>query len=113
MGDLTAPSLPAAPRFPWEPPTTADLIEALRRDFAYAVVNTCIVVHSSNPAFVFVANTQRGQIVPRGEVKFTDGTAVELQDVGMPQPKVPYMTVQEIMARIWELASELGLELVK
>lgn len=101
MGELT--------RFPWEPPTTTDLVDSLRRDFAYAVANTCVAVHSNNPAFTFAANTQRGQIVPRGEVKFTDGTTVELQDVGMPQPGVPFMTVQEIMSRIWELAGELNL----
>lgn len=100
-------------RFPWEPPTTVELIDAVRRDFAYAVSNTCIVVHSNNPSFAFAANTQRGQIVPRGEVKLSDGTTVELQDIGMCQPNVPYMTVQEIMSRIWGLASELGLELVK
>ena len=107
-------NLPAE-RFPWSPavPATADLIDALRRDFAYAVANTCIVVHSNNPAFTFGANTQRGQIVPRGQVKFSDGTTVELQDIGMCQPNAPHATVQEIMARIWGLASELGLELVK
>lgn len=109
MGEL----IEAPVRFPWEPPSTTDLIEALRRDFAYAVANTCIVVHSNNPAFMFVANTQRGQIVPRGEVKFTDGTTVELQDVGMCQPNVPHMTVQEIMSRIWDLANELSFELAR
>lgn len=103
-------------RFPWEPPAALSVDEtvaALRRDFAYAVANTAVVVHSNNSAFTMTANTQRGQIVPRGEVKFQDGTTVELQDIGMCQPNVPYMTVREIMARIWEVASELNLELVK
>ena len=101
--------------FPWEPapPAVADTVAALQRDFAYAVTNTAVVVHSENPAFVMVANTRRGQIVPRGQVRFSDGTTVELQDIGMPQVKVPYMTVQDIMTRIWTLANELGLELVK
>lgn len=103
-------------RFPWEPPaarSVEDDVAALRRDFAYAVENTAVVVHSNNPSFALVANTQRGQIVPRGECRFTDGTTVELQDIGMCQPgNVPYMTVEEIMARIWGLARELGLELV-
>lgn len=103
-------------RFPWELPapvrSVEDTVAALQRDFAYAVANTCIVVHSNNPAFTFVANTQRGQIVPCGEVKFSDGTTVELQDIGMCQPgDVPHMTVQEIMSRIWMQASELGLEI--
>lgn len=103
-------------RFPWElaPRTTEETVAALQRDFAYAVVNTAIVVHSNNPAFALVANTRRGQIIPRGECKFTDGTTIELQDIGMCQPgNVPHMTVQEIMRQIWELASELGLEIKK
>lgn len=103
-------------RFPWEPApirATEEIVAALQRDFAYAVAHTAIVVQSGNPSMVFTANTQRGQIVPHGQVKFSDGTTVELQDIGMCQPNVPYMTVQEIMTHIWALASELGLELVK
>lgn len=103
-------------RFPWEPPaalSAEDAIEALRQDFAYAVAHTCVVVHSDNPAFAMMANTKRGQIIPRGEVKFSDGTALELQDIGMCQPGLSYMTVQEIMTRIWGVASELGLEMTK
>lgn len=99
--------------FPWSTPALSATVAALQRDFAYAVVHTAIVVHSNNPAFYFVANTKRGQVTPRGEVKFSDGTTVELQDIGMCQPNMPYMTVQEIMARIWELASELNLEIAK
>ncbi len=101
--------------FPWEPapPSVTDTVAALQRDFAYAVANTAIVVHSDNPAFAMTINTQRGQIVPRGQVRFSDGTTVELQDIGMCQPGVPHMTVQETMTRIWQTANELGLELVK
>lgn len=108
-------NLPTA-RFPWEPAPTlmvADTVAALQRDFAYAVKMTCVVVHSNNPAFAMAANTDRGQIVPRGEVKFSDGTTVELHDIGMCQPNTPYMTVQDIMARVWEMATNLGLELVR
>lgn len=104
-------------RFPWEPapaPSVEDTVAALQRDFAYAVANTAVVVHSNNPAFRLIANTKRGQIIPRGECKFTDGTTIEVQDVGMCQPgDVPHMTVQEIMTQIWELAAELKLELAK
>ena len=101
--------------FPWNPPkrSAEDLIELLQFDFAYAVANTAIVIHSNNPALVFTANTARGQLVPRGEVKFMDGTTVELQDIGMPQVNVQYMTVQQIMSRIWKIASEIGLEIAK
>lgn len=101
--------------FPWDPPrrSVEDTVALLQNDFAYAVANTCVVVHSNNPAFAFIANTQRGQLVPRGEVKFTDGTTVELQDIGMCQPNTPYLSVQQIMSRIWKLASDLGLEITK
>lgn len=98
---------------PWdeEPaaPTTAELVEAMRRDWLYAVANTAIAVHSNNDAFKMLVNTKRGQLVPRNEVKFSDGTTVELQDIGMCQPGLPYMTVQEILGKIVEIAGELGL----
>lgn len=105
----------ASDSFPWEPRprSVEDIIALLQSDFAYAVAHTAVVVHSNNPAIVFTANTQRGQLVPRGEVKFLDGTTIELQDIGMPQVNAQYMTVQQIMSRVWKLASELGLELVK
>lgn len=112
--------------FPWEqlpatqeaaelpaPRNVEDVVTALQRDFAYAVRMTAVVVHSNNPAFAAVVNTDRGQIIPCGECKFTDGTTVELQDIGMCQPNTPYMTVQEIMAQVWDTATDLGLELVK
>src|ERR1700680_1635458 len=101
--------------YPWDPPrrSAEDTIALLQNDFAHAVANTAIVVHSNNPAFAFIANTQRGQLVPRGEVKFSDGTTVELQDIGMCQPNVPYVTVQSVVARVWKLATQLGLEISK
>ena len=101
--------------FPWNPPrrSVEDTIALIQNDFAYAVANTAIVVPPSNPAFAFIANTQRGQLVPRGEVKLSDGTTVELQDIGMPQPNTPYMSVQQIMSRVWKLVGELGLEITK
>jgi hypothetical protein len=106
--------------FPWEPAprSVEDTIALLQSDFAYAVTHTAVVVHSNNPALVFTANTHRGQLVPRGEVRFFDPnglttTTIELQDIGMPQVNAQYMTVQQIMSRVWKLASELGLELVK
>lgn len=101
--------------FPWDPPrqSVEDTVALLQRDFAYAVMNTAVVVHSNNSAFAFIANTARGQLIGRGEVKFSDGTTVELQDIGMCQANVPEMTVQQIMARIWRVAGELKLEIVK
>lgn len=106
MGELTT-------RFPWEPAvrSTEDTVALLQRDFAYAVQMTAVLVHSNQPALAMLINTARGQIVPRGQCKFTDGSTFELQDVGMPQPNAPAMTVQELMARLWDVARELGLEL--
>lgn len=107
-------------RLPWEAPaapapatrSVEEIVANLQRDFEYATVTTSIIVHSNNPLFTMLANTRRGQLIPRGECKFTDGTTVELQDMGMCQPNVPYMSVQEIMDRVWELAKENDLELV-
>lgn len=101
--------------FPWEPRprSVEDTVALMQNDFAYAVANTAVVVHTNNPAFAFIANTQRGQLVPRGEVKLSDGTTIELQDIGMCQPNTPHMSVQQIMSRIWKLASDLGLEIAK
>lgn len=103
-------------QFPWElaPRTTEDVVTALQRDFAYAVANTAVTVHSNNPLFAFTVNTPRGQLVPRNECKFTDGTTIELSDIGMCQPgNMPYMTVPELLEYIFQLATEQGLGLVK
>ena len=109
--------------WPWETPqlpaTTQantpvpldDTVRKMQRDMAYMVTHTAIMVHSPHEALQMVVNTPRGQIIPRGECKFTDGTVLEFQDIGMPQPGVPAMTVAELMARAWQIASELGLEL--
>lgn len=100
---------------PWEtrPRPVEDTVALLQRDFAYAVMNTAVVVHSSNPAFAFTANTPRGQLMPKGEIKFSDGTTVEVQDIGMCQANVPYMTVSQIIQRILKTAGDAGLEFLK
>lgn len=108
MGELTTQ------RFPWEPAvqTTEDTVKLLQRDFTYAVLHTAVLVHSKHAALQMLVNTRRGQVIPRGECKFNDGSTLEFQDVGMPQPGAPVMSVQELMTRAWEIARELGLELV-
>ena len=109
--------------YPWEQvpatvePTPAtrsveDTVTALQRDFAYAVGMTAVRVHSSREELRATVNTPRGQIIPHGEVRFSDGTTLEFYDMGMPQPKTPTMaTVKELVAHVWTLASELGLTL--
>lgn len=104
-------------RYPWEAPlvpaepTVEDTVKMLQRDFAIAVQLTAVLVHSKHPALQILVNTKRGQIIPRGEVKFTDGSTLEFQDIGMPQPNAPYMTVQDLAAQVWEVVYKLGLEM--
>ncbi|MEL7086876.1 MAG: hypothetical protein AAGL98_00290 [Planctomycetota bacterium] len=105
MGELTQQ------RFPWEPVPIDETVAALQRDFAYAVQYTAVLVHSNEPALSMLVNTQRGQIVPRGRCVFAGGSYAEFQDIGMPQPGAPVMTVPELLARVYDVARDLGLEL--
>lgn len=107
MGELVT-------RFPWEPAvqTTEQTVKLIQADLLYMTRHTAVVVHSPHDELKIVVNTRRGQIVPRGECKFTDGSTVELQDIGMPQVNAPTMTVAELMTRVLGIARELGLELV-
>jgi len=101
----------AVQRFPWEPAPVTETVAAMQRDMAYMVTHTAVLVHSNRPELQMLVNTARGQIVPRGQCKFTDGSTMELQDIGMPQVNAPTMTVNELMARLWGLAREAGLEI--
>lgn len=111
-------------RFPWEteqlpapvetaplPAELGDTVAAMQRDMAYMVAYTAVRVHSSRPELAVTVNTLRGQIVPMNQCRFTDGTVFELQDIGMPQPNTPTMTVRDLLVQIWEVTRELGLEL--
>ncbi len=105
MGELTKH------RMPWEPVPPEETIAAMQRDMAYMVQFTAVLVHSNNDALSMLVNTPRGQIIHHGEVRFTNGTTVEFQDIGMPQPGAPTLSVPDLIARVWEIARELGLEL--
>ena len=102
-------------KFPWEAQLPAvpveDTVKLIQADLAYMVGFTAVTVHSNRREFEILVNTQRGQIVPRGECKFTDGSKFELQDIGMPQPKAPTMSVEKLMAYLWSVATDLKLEL--
>lgn len=98
-------------RFPWEPVPVSETVALLQRDFAYAVWMTAVVVHSNRPELQICVNTARGQIVPRGECRFTDGSTIELHDIGMPQVGRSEMSVRELMDYVWSVARDLGLEL--
>lgn len=96
---------------PWEPAPVEETLALLQKDVAYMVTHTCVVVRSNREELRLRVNTLRGQIVPRGECKFSDGTTIEYQDLGMPQPGVLEMTVDELTTHVWQLARNLGLEI--
>lgn len=106
MGDVTVR------RMPWEPAPLDETVKALQADMRYALAHTGVLVHSKHEALQMLVNTRRGQIIPRGECKLDDGSTLEFQDIGMPQVGAPLMTVQELIARVWEIARELGLGVV-
>jgi hypothetical protein len=99
-------------RMPWDPVPVEETLRLLQLDFGYAVSHTAVAVHSDIEELQLRVNTLRGQIVPRGECKFTGGHKIEFQDIGMPQPGLPTMTVPELIAKVWEVAEGLGLEVV-
>jgi hypothetical protein len=101
----------APQRFPWEPVPVQDTVALLQKDVAYMVQYTAVLVHSNNPALSMLVNTPRGQIIPRNECKFAEGTTIEFQDIGMPQVNAPIMTVSELIAKVWDAVRELGLEI--
>lgn len=100
-------------RWPWEPVPVEDTVKALQQDMAFLVTHTAVLVRSNRVELRGVVNTPRGQIVPRGEVRFTDGTTLEFQDLGAPQPGTDTMTVDDIVKRTWQVVSQLGLEFAK
>lgn len=111
MGEVT--------RYPWEQVpaavterTTEETVRLMQADLLYMTTHTSVTVHSNQPALEMLVNTPRGQIVPRGECKFRDGSTIEFQDIGMPQVGAPIVTVRDLMARVWSIAAELGLELI-
>lgn len=107
MGDV------ATQRWPWEPAPVADTVALLQRDMAYMVQWTAIKVHSNRPELQLTVNTQRGQIIPRNEFKYKDGTTVEFQDLGMPQIDVQQMSVKALVMLVIERGNDLGLEIAK
>lgn len=109
MGEMTAWPWETPPQLPAKP--LEDTVAKMQRDMAYMVQYTAVFVRSSHEALQMVVNTARGQVVPRGECRFADGTTLEFQDLGMPQPGAPSMSIEELMQRVWVTASELGLEL--
>lgn len=100
-------------RWPWEPVPVAETVSLLQRDMAYMVQWTGVKVHSNRPELQLTVNVQRGQLIPRNEFKYKDGTTVEFQDLGMPQIGVQQMTIKELVMSVIEKGNALGLEIAK
>lgn len=101
-------------RMPWEPAPVEPVettVAKLQADLRYMVTHTAILTHCDRPELSMCVNTSRGQIIPQGLCKFKDGTTVEFQDIGMPQVGAPEMTVRDLIAQMWSVAQQLGLEL--
>jgi len=89
-------------------------VALIQKDMAYCVTHTSVMVHSSRPELEICVNTARGQLIPRGECRFTDGTTIEFQDIGMPQPGAIAMSVPDLVKMVTEVAvRNLGLEFEK
>ena len=97
--------------YPWEKPSLEDTVCALQRDFAFAVRHTAVLVRSSNADLRMIANTERGQEMPKGVCVLTDGSTIEFQDIGMPHPNMPTMSMQDLVKAVFAKATELGLEI--
>ena len=89
----------------------ANTVNDIRRDIAFAVRHTAILVCSNNEALRMIVNTVRGQDMPPGGCTFTDGSEVTFRDIGMPQPGVPLMTLQELARAVADKALGMGLVL--
>ncbi len=98
-------------RFPWEAVPVDETVAKLQSDIRYIISHTAVMVFSSRPELCMLVNTRRGQIVPRNECKFSDGTTLEMQDIGMPQVGVSEMTGPDLIEHIWGAVRGLGLEL--
>jgi hypothetical protein len=103
---------------PWEQPDTppetdnlAETVRALQADLRFIVSHTAVLVRSDNLLLRMVFNTERGQSMPDPlKCIFRDGTTMEFQDIGMPQPGIPTKTIKEIVTAALEQAFSLGLQ---
>lgn len=105
---------PAA--LPWAQPERplADTVKLLQADVAYLVKHTAVAVHATGEhaaALSMLVNTARGQLVPTGVGRLTQGHTITFQDIGMPQVGAPSMTMRELAQHVHAVATGLGLEL--
>lgn len=109
MGEITI-------RMPWDAVpavrTVEDDVQSLKGDLAYIITHTSVLVHSKHTALQMLFNTARGQIIPRGECKLSDGSVVEFYDTGMPRPNAPALPVKDIIFKVLEIVQTLGLEVM-
>lgn len=101
---------------PWAQPERplAETVRALQADVSYMVKHTAVAVHVTGPhgaELSMYVNTPRGQLIPTGTGRLTQGHTVTFQDIGMPQPGLPAMSIAELAQALTEKAAALGLEL--
>ena len=104
--------LPTTQRMPWDPIPLPETVALLQADLRYMVTHTSVLVRCARPELRIVVNTPRGQIIPAGVCTFADGTEIEYADLGMPQPGAEVMTIGELVARTWDVAASLGLQII-
>lgn len=109
------PWVQPAPSLPWAQPVRSldETVRLLQADVSYLVKHTAVAVHVTGPhaaELSMYANTLRGQLIPTGEGRLTQGHTVTFQDIGMPQPGLPEMTVAELAQALTTKAAALGLE---
>lgn len=113
---------PAPLPMPWEAPAAPvaavrpleDTVRLLQADMRFALGYTGVMVHATGPhasALGMLINTRRGQLVPTGEAKYSGGHTLQFQDIGMPQPNAPTMTLAELVTQLHDVIEKLGLEL--
>lgn len=113
---------PAALPMPWEAPAApavapddlAGTVKALQADVRYIVTRTAVLVRATGPqaaALGMLVNTSRGQLVPVGEARYSGGHTIQFQDLGMPQPRAPEMSIADLIAALADTVVKLGLEL--
>jgi hypothetical protein len=115
--DKPAAALPMpweAPKVPEAPDDLVQTVKALQADVRTMVSHTGVIVHATGPhaaALGMLVNTTRGQLIPPGEVRYSGGHTLRFQDLGMPQPGAPFMTIPQLVKSLVDVTQRLGLEL--
>ena len=116
LANRSLPWAQPAPSLPWAQPVRSidETVRLLQADVSYMVKHTAVAVHVTGPhaaELSMYVNTPRGQLVPTGTGRLTQGHTVVFQDIGMPQPGLPFMSIKELAQALTQRAAALGLEI--